>query len=87
MSTYTRWKNAHPRDYKISDVEMLKFMLSLLVFMPSAPILFVWALRDGWKLLRRGRVLYAFTFVAFVPLVALGETPHYFKSWWNRITG
>jgi hypothetical protein len=87
MYRYTRWKNAHPRDYKIDDAAMLAFV-ALLV---SSPFLLVavwaYAMLEAGTLLRRKCYLQAAAYLLLTPVFTLAECPGYFKARWLRITG
>lgn len=87
MHAHSRWKNAHPRDYKIDDAAMAKFV-ALVITSPLLVVL-VWAsaLREAGTLLIRGRVGEALAYAILTPFFTIGETPGYLRALWLRITG
>lgn len=86
MNTYSRWKNAHPRDYKIDDAAMLR----LLTLVLSSPFLVLaqwcFSLYEAGRMLRRGRTTEALAYALLTPFFTLGEAPGYFRARWLSIT-
>lgn len=87
MQTYSRWKNANPRDSKIDDAEMARFML--LVATIPVVTLGAWALAvaEGVRLAARGHAGAALAYVLLTPFFTLGELPSYLRARWLNITG
>jgi len=87
MHKYTRWKNAHPRDCKINDAEVLK-LIGLLALSPFLLLaLWAYAVSEAGTLLRRKCYLQAAAYLLLTPVFTLAECPGYFKARWLRITG
>lgn len=87
MSTYCRWKNSHPRDYKIDDAAMLRFVCLLIAMPIAVALVWVHALYEGGRSLARGRIIEALAYIVLTPFFTIGEAPGYFRARWNSITG